>query len=82
MFAPIKLAHNLVNTIIIVHGHDRAWPQFAFWHDVLGTNMSRHNHVWAQTCLGTIMYGHNRVGTIMSVAQTWWKHTNVSTVFP
>ena len=23
--------------------------------------MSRHNRVWTQSCMGTIVYGHNRV---------------------
>ena len=28
----------------------------------LGINVSGHNRVWAQSCLGTIVSGHNRVG--------------------
>ena len=27
----------------------------------LGTNVSGHNRVWAQSCVGTIVSGHNRV---------------------
>ena len=38
---------------MIVSGHDSCW----------GTNVSGHNSVWAQFCLGPIMYGHKRGGT-------------------
>ena len=31
----------------------------------MGTNVSGHKRVWAQTCVGTNVSGHNRVGTIM-----------------
>ena len=31
----------------------------------LGTNVSWHKRVWAQTCLDTNVFGHNCVGTIV-----------------
>ena len=64
VWSPIKLTHNLVNTIIIlllskdmiVSGHNNSC-----W----GINVSGHKHVWAQSCLGTNVCGHSLVGTIM-----------------
>ena len=47
---------------MIVSGHNSCW----------GTNVSRDNHVWAQTCLGTVLYGLNRVDTIMSRHKLVW----------
>ena len=48
----------------------------------LGTNVSGHNHVWAQTCLGTVMYGLNRVGTIMSGHKCVWAQSCLGIIAP
>ena len=51
----------------------------------VGTNVSGHNHVWAQSCLGTIVSGHKRVwaqsclGTIVSGHKRVWAQTCVGT---
>ena len=59
MFSPIKLTHNLVDTIIIlllskemvVSGHNSCW----------GTNVSGHKHAWAQSCLSANVSEHKCV---------------------
>ena len=51
----------------------------------LGTIVSGHNRVWAQSCLGTIVSGHNRVraqsclGTIVSGHNRVWAQSCLGT---
>ena len=52
----------------------------------LGTIVSGHNRVWAQSCLGTIVSGHNRVwgqsclGTIVSGHNRVWAQSCLGTI--
>ena len=72
---------NLVNTIIILlltkdmivsdHNNSCWGTNISAWAQTcLGTILSGHNRVWAQSCgpsrVGPIMYGHKRGGTIVS----------------
>ena len=56
---------------MVVSGHNNSC-----W----GTNVSGHNHVWAQTCLDTVMYGLNHVDTIMSGHKCAWEQTCLGTI--
>ena len=57
-----------------------------YGHHRMGSNVSGHNRVRAQTCLGTIMSGHNRVraqtclGTNVYGHKRVWAQTCVGTV--
>ena len=63
-----------------VSEHKRVWTQTYMFlprhdcdHTIItcqGTNVSRHKHVWAQSCLGTNVSGHKCV----------WAQTCVSTI--
>ena len=52
----------------------------------LGTIVSGHNRIWAQSCLGTIVSGHNRVwaqsclGTIVSGHNRVWAQSCLGTI--
>ena len=61
----ILLRHDCDHTIITCVGTIVSGHKRVRAQSCLGTIMSGHNRVWAQSCLGTIVSGHNRVGSSM-----------------
>ena len=91
MFSPIKLTHKFVDTIIIlfltkdmiVSGHNSFWGTIM----CLGTNVTGHSHVCAQSCLGTNVSwhchacvqscGHNNVWAQMCLCTNMSRHSHI-----
>ena len=88
VFSQIKLTHKLVDTFKYYYC-PRTWSCLATIRPgalmCLGTNMSRHNHVWAQACLGTNVSGNKCVwaqtclGTNVCGYKCVWAQTCVGT---
>ena len=85
VFSPIKLTHNLVDTIyklffskyMIVSGHNSYGVGALI---CLGTNMSRHSHACAQPCGHNHVWAQNLSGHKRVWAQNVSGHSHVVTV--